>query len=575
MTSSRSNSRLALLAVFVLAGWLWLPAVAQAGRKRVVVLELEGPKAEKFHEDLVRLLKKSHTVIPVDKWTGTAEELEASKLNDKDVKKVAKKLKIDAVISGRVEKRRDEYILQLKIREGKTGEVVGNRVDVKASGPRLDSTATSDLKDELIPLIDGMGSNRGGSADEEEDSEKPSKKPKKGGDEEGEDEEKPAKKGFGKKPAKGADEEGEDEEKPAKKGKKPAKGGEEGEDEEKPAKKGFGRHDEEETNALRTKKPEGDEEEKPAKKAKKPDEEEDNPLPKPKKVKKADEGEEEGEAKPKKKKVAAKGEDEEGVEASGGEEEEPTSAEALSPAERAVDAVIGLSINARRMAFTFASDLASKPPPYKGVPVAGLLIDATIYPLAIGHKRHGMAKNFGISAMYDKVLKISSKSGGMTLATSEARFAIGAAFRYPLGAAAVVGGTLRFGRQNFTISGMADIPNVNYTIIDPSVTFRYSVNPKLTFNASLGVMLFLDTGQIAKQDQYGAATVTGFEGEFGGEYALTKNLFARAAFKFETIGFKFKGAGMLSTGRDADADQDVFGARDSYLGGAATVGYLY
>jgi len=65
------------------------------------------------------------------------------------------------------------------------------------------------------------------------------------------------------------------------------------------------------------------------------------------------------------------------------------------------------------------------------------------------------------------------------------------------------------------------------------------------------------------------------EGELGGDYALTRNIFARASFRFETIGFKFKGTGAMTTGRDTDPEQDVFGARDNYLGGAVTVGYLY
>ena len=41
---------------------------ADAGvRKRVVVLDFEGPKAEKFHDELVKLLKQQHTIIPTSK----------------------------------------------------------------------------------------------------------------------------------------------------------------------------------------------------------------------------------------------------------------------------------------------------------------------------------------------------------------------------------------------------------------------------------------------------------------------------------------------------------------------------
>lgn len=530
MTSSRSSSWFILVALVI---GLLVPATAAhaGGKKRVVVLELEGPKAEKFHADLVKLLKKNHTVIPVDKWNGTAEELDAASSNEKDLKKVAKKLKIDAIVTGKVQKRRDEYILQLRIRAGKSGATVGNSVEVKSEEARLDGTASSDLKDELIPVIDSVGSNRGG------------------------------------------DDEGDDEEKPSKKKKDKDEG--DSEDEEKPAKKGFSRKqdDEEETAALKTKKDSRND-------SKKDEDEEESPLPKAKKSSKKSDDEGDDEDKPKKKKKVAKrddGEEEEGVEESS-EEGGMEGAEALRPGERAIDAVLGLSFNARRMAFTYESGLGNTPKPYKGVPVAGVLIDATVYPLAVGHKRKDMLKNLGINVMYDKVIKIQSKQGTTTLPTSQSHYAFGASFRYPLGKA-TVGARLRYGRQAFTIGSAGNVtsemPNVNYTIVDPAVFLAYEVSPKLTLNVNLGYMAFLNAGAIQKNDAYGAATITGFEGELGGDYSLTKNIFVRAAFRFETIGFKFKGTGAMSTMRDTDAEQDVFGARDNYIGGAVTAGYLY
>ena len=88
MTSSKSKASTSswLGLVVAIAGvLLFVPALAQAGgRKRVVVLELEGPKAEKFHEDLVKLIKKSHTVVPVDKWNSTADDLGASGTSEKN-----------------------------------------------------------------------------------------------------------------------------------------------------------------------------------------------------------------------------------------------------------------------------------------------------------------------------------------------------------------------------------------------------------------------------------------------------------------------------------------------------------
>ena len=254
-------------------------------------------------------------------------------------------------------------------------------------------------------------------------------------------------------------------------------------------------------------------------------------------------------------------------------------AAAVSPGNRAVDGVVGLSFNARRMKFKFDADLANPPPGYKGVPAPGLFIDATIYPLAFGHSNSGMTKNFGVTFMYDKVLLINSKDPmGMKLDTKAARYAVGAVFRYPFNNTAtspVIGAQFRYGRQNFTIGGTADIPNVNYTILDPGVFLRYPVTPKVVLNVDAAFMLITNTGAIQKSTEYGPATVSGFEGEFGLDYMFTKALFARAAFRFETIGLTFKGGENKTTNRDGDPEQDVAGARDSYFGGLATVGYLY
>jgi hypothetical protein len=53
-------------------------------------------------------------------------------------------------------------------------------------------------------------------------------------------------------------------------------------------------------------------------------------------------------------------------------------------------------------------------------------------------------------------------------------------------------------------------------------------------------------------------------------------VFARAAFRYETISLAFNGDGTQSNARDGDPMTiDVQGARDSYIGGFATVGFVY
>jgi opacity protein-like surface antigen len=157
--------------------------------------------------------------------------------------------------------------------------------------------------------------------------------------------------------------------------------------------------------------------------------------------------------------------------------------------------------------------------------------------------------------------------------------------RYPLGqgpSAVVVGGSLTYGKQKFEVfqslpnGEKTDIPNVNYTMISPAVFIQAPVAPKITLLADAAFHAITNTGDIQTPAQYGASTVTGFEVNAGVDYALSPSLFVRVSGRYETISFKFKGDPMSMTHtRDTDPDQDVTGAKDSYLGGTATIGYLY
>ena len=632
--SRASTNRVAGVAALVVAvltlGLAGAPAEA-APRKRVVVLDFDGPKADKFHDDVLRLVKKSYTLVPTDKWNGTAEELGATSPTDANVKKVAKKLKIDGVITGKIEKRRDEYLVHLKLRNGKTGGVA-NTADTKSSGPRLDGKASTDVKDELLDAIDQLGKGGGDEADSDDDADaKPVVAPKK--------------KSAGKKPAASDDED--DDAKPAattptpkKKpaGKKPAASDDDDDlPADAPKHNGFGKK-----KPAAAKKPaasDDDDEDADAKPAAKkpatplpptkkkpvadpdagkaPDashDDDDSPLKaggtkrpatktSPKKpVEDGDDSaaatEEDGSA-PKGKKVATKGGDDDGgIEKGTGDDDRGglvDRAAQLSPGQRAVDANLGLSVTARKLSFTHSAALTNTPPGYNGVPVAGAFIDATVFPLAIGHKRKGLVTGLGLALTYDKVLHITSQvrftdanmtSQIATLPTKASRFSIGAVFRHPFNdspTSPVIGAELRYGKQLFSINaslpggaGVADIPSVDYTAITPSVNFHYPVSTKFELVTSFGVQIISAAGQISQADQYGPASVLGIDFSLGADYAIKQNIFVRAAFNVETIGFSFKGTGTLSNNRDMDpTQQDVFGARDTYLGGAVTVGYLY
>ena len=71
--------------------------------------------------------------------------------------------------------------------------------------------------------------------------------------------------------------------------------------------------------------------------------------------------------------------------------------------------------------------------------------------------------------------------------------------------------------------------------------------------------------------------MSGFEGTAGVDYSLTKNIFVRGQAMIQTVGLTFKGDPMSKANlRDNDGTtQDVMGARDTYFGGAVTLGYAY
>jgi hypothetical protein len=567
MNSRSRASRSSVVVVVALMALAVMTASAYASRKRVVVLPFEGDKAEKFHDSVVKLIKKTHTVLSSAKWGSTAENLSADSMSDKDIKKVAKKLKIDGVIEGKIEKRRNEYILRFKLHAGTSGAMV-KTVNTKAENIKLDGDAAIDIKDELVSAIGELETNRTSNDDEDEEPAEDTPPPKKGKDKkaavvEDDEEVKPAPKKKDGKDKKAAVVEDDEEVKPASKKKdgKDKKAAVVEDDEEiKPAK-----DDKKKKSGGFSKKSGGMDDESEALKTKKDDSGlDENPLPeepkKTKKVAKKDDGE---------------GEGEEGVSETA-EVTAKTGAAARAPGERAIDAVVGLSLTTRRLTWATDGDLVQKPPAYKGLPAPGGMFDLTFFPMAFGHKNEGITKDIGVTASYEQALLISSKDqNGNKLETAYSRYAFGGVFRKALGSS-VIGGSLTYGRQSFQIqnSEAIGIPNVNYTILEPAGFFRYPMNPKITLNVDLGFMAVLKTGQMQKTENYGGASVLGFEGEVGGDYALTGSLFVRAGLKVETIGYKFNGNGMR-TNADADPEQDVQGARDTYIGLVGTLGYIY
>ena len=528
MTSSTSNtsrnSRLALIATFVLA-----TGIAHADGKRVVVLDFDGPKAEKFHDAIVKAIeKKSNTIVATDKWNGAAEELQATKLNKKNAKKIAKRLKVDGIVTATIEKNDEGYVVHVKLRAGKSGAVVAEQIDLKAEGTKL---SKKDVNDQLVGAIDNLEANGG----KDEDA------------------------GLG-----GGKDEGDDDS-----GKKDAK-------------------------ADKTDK--SDKTDKTDKSDKTDKTDKSDKSDKSDKTASTDDPPRHHH---KKKDVAADDDSANTSATATATVEAPQSeSDQLSQANRAVDFGIGMSFTARHLSWRYSSALGTPPPDYKeGLPVAGGVMDAIVFPFAITHKTTGILTDIGLEIMYDKVIDISSKKSYIdattmteqtaSLATDEEHFAVGAVFRYPITDAFVAGAKLMYMNQQFEIAQSfmngtttinTDVPNVHYSAAEPRLFIHYAVIPSLTINAEGGFMLITKTGDItADSTGYGGATDKGYEFTGGVDYNLTKAIFARAVFHYEEFTLAFHGdQNSMANSRDGmDTTQDVFGARDYYYGGSIQIGYIY
>jgi hypothetical protein len=166
-------------------------------------------------------------------------------------------------------------------------------------------------------------------------------------------------------------------------------------------------------------------------------------------------------------------------------------------------------------------------------------------------------------------------------------------FRYPLGKGAnapVVGGRLGYVTQSFTIAQTTpdmmttDLPNVEYSMIEPSAFVRYPAIPKLVIGADLGYLMVSGVGtaagDMANMAYYGPTSASGYSLQASADYALTPKIFARGVLGLESISMTFSTdptkAGMQVFNRDSNATtQDVTGAHDMYFGLSAVIGFVY
>ena len=534
MLSSRSNAsasdrsgpqagRRVLIAAIALGLLMAGAGHASAAKKRVAVLDFTGPKAAKFQASVLKILKKTAKVVSQKAFTKAAKKVKGFSMDAEGVAKVARRLELAGVVSGKVAKKKGKYKLTIKVREGQEGEFLEESLTVSAKAPRLTKAQEKKVARELKALLRELPDPEDAEEEEGEEEEEGDRPVVAGAEEDvGEEEAAPRKGGKALKEtsrrtaaaSEGGDEEG------GGGGEEDAGGGEE-----------EGGGGEEDTGGGEE--PGGGE------------------LSKGASVSAANQAD-----------LDARGR---AVDVAAG----------LSFSQR----TLTFTYDSNLVNTPQGYDGTLVP----GFYVTGEIYPMAL----VNRKDNGFTRHIGLSLVLDKVLLIKSKPAGMEdvdLPTAQTRYGAGLVYRWNFGSkptSPTVKVSARYNKLSFSIdeSGapdgvVIDIPDTSYTYIDPGVGIRFPITEQI---AALGEARFLfvtKAGQIQQDMQYGTTTITGFDADLGGEYKLTSSLLVRAGLRYTSLSLKFDGSGEL-TDRNGDGTQDVNSAKDRYLGIYATAGWLF
>lgn len=499
---------------------------AAEAKKKLVVLDFKGPRAAKVQRAVVKLLKPSATLVGDKAFLQAAREVDGYSPDASGVSKVALRLKVHGVLTGKVQKRGSRYKLTVQLLEGKSGEVVGGAIVVALKRGRIDTAGRRKLAREIRAAMADLPEPV---ADEPEPVALPE---------------------LPELPPAGAT--------------TPAEG------------PGNPTATAGATGTAGTSKTSGTAKvtARPAPPAKRRARATTRKPARGRRVASAD--------------VRAGGGGGGGDEESAITREAPEPE--ADPRERAIDLVAGASFVARKLSFDYSSALAGpqQPQGYDGALVPGVYADAELYPVTLADRGgKSFARGIGVSAMIDKVLLIKSKlenGGDEALPTAQTRWGVGLVYRWNFGSrptspSLVVGA--RYNQLSFSIDeseapdpAAIQIPDVSYTYVDPGLRFRLPVGQRLAFRLEGHYLVVLDAGQIQEPDRYGEAGVIAFDADVGAELSITSNIMARVGGRFAQYGLSFNGDGD-QTDPTEDGTQDVDSATDRYLGFYATAGVVF
>lgn len=254
-----------------------------------------------------------------------------------------------------------------------------------------------------------------------------------------------------------------------------------------------------------------------------------------------------------------------------------------------VVAEVGSSVIARKLSFSSRPNFDQAPRGYPGSPVPAAHLAVEVFPVAIALPKNPAA-GLGFYAEYDRVMGLvtrTSQAMDVAMPTRQVRWVVGGKLRYSFGRAPTlptIYAGLGYGRRAFIVdrSGLPagtalDLPDVDYRIYEPSLGVRLPIGTeRLALTLGGRGLLFKSAGAIQGPVEYGAAKITGAEGEAMIDAAITRKVGLRLRGSFTQIGYDFDGNGAQTNNRDGDpATADVGGAMDRWLSATAALAIVY
>lgn len=225
---------------------------------------------------------------------------------------------------------------------------------------------------------------------------------------------------------------------------------------------------------------------------------------------------------------------------------------------------------------------------YHGAFVPGARVGGELYPIGFANPASAAA-GIGVYGEYARVFKLTTRSTeaiDKPLPTGQEAWEVGLRLRYVFGQRASLPSlslSVGYGRRAFVVDrtplagASLDLPDVDYELVTPGLSLRVPLGtPRFALTAGGRFLAVLNAGPIQSPNEYGAATLTGYDAEAGFDLVITRNLVLKARGQLSSLIYSFSGNGAQTRNRDMDpADQDVTGAEDRWLSGAATLGFAY